>query len=395
MQPIPSWKLRSRQVDGLSKADTIRMTFDDQLKRAFDALTDGVRDELSRHARSALDELTASARADRDLAVAAARTEAGRAASETLASAVAEAEARGRASARVEYERDHAEPAGHNRQDPRELAVEATAAADAAIGHLAEAVRTIDRAYSLTEILDTLVSCAGREAARAGLFLVRGGSFHGSRFSGFDPGVDGSPAFEIDAEEGGILTAALRGDGQTGGSAASGPAPSFAELPSGSEAVAVPVAMNGEVVAVLYADEGGANRRLPADTIELLARHSGRCLEALTAFRAARTVLDRPAAASAAPQSPACDEPGDEEGASARLYARLLVAEINLYHGAAVVAGRRERDLATRLDGEITRARVLYERRVPEHLREHKDYFQNELVRSLANGDPALLELRI
>ena len=68
------------------------------------------------------------------------------------------------------------------------------------------------------------------------------------------------------------------------------------------------------------------------------------------------------------------------------------MSEIKLYHEAAVVAGRRDRDLATRLGGEIARARVMYEQRVPSHVRERADYFHDELVRTLANGDASLLE---
>ena len=48
---------------------------------------------------------------------------------------------------------------------------------------------------------------------------------------------------------------------------------------------------------------------------------------------------------------------------------RLLVSEIKLYHEAAVIAGRRERDLATRLGTEIARARVLQRQRVAASVR--------------------------
>ncbi len=51
--------------------------------------------------------------------------------------------------------------------------------------------------------------------------------------------------------------------------------------------------------------------------------------------------------------------------------ARLLVSEIKLYHEAAVAAGRREGDLGRRLNGEIARARQLYEQRVPQRVRAH------------------------
>ena len=54
---------------------------------------------------------------------------------------------------------------------------------------------------------------------------------------------------------------------------------------------------------------------------------------------------------------------------AAQRYARLLVSEIKLYHEADVVAGRRDRDLVRRLGGEIARARVLYDQRVPSAVR--------------------------
>jgi hypothetical protein len=65
-----------------------------------------------------------------------------------------------------------------------------------------------------------------------------------------------------------------------------------------------------------------------------------------------------------------------------------------LYHEPAVIDGRRDRDLATRLGGEITRARVIYEQRVPPHVRERADYFHDELVRTLADGDAGLLGMK-
>ena len=155
----------------------------------------------------------------------------------------------------------------------------------------------------------------------------------------------------------------------------------------------MPIALSGEVVAVLYADQGTGGAWMTA--IEVLTRHAARSLEAMTAFKTARAIMDQPGAPDAADvPAPGANggAPADED-ASARRYARLLVSEIKLYHEAAVVAGRRDRDLGQRLGGEITRARVLYEQRVPPPVRERADYFHDELVRTLANGDASLLEL--
>ena len=65
-----------------------------------------------------------------------------------------------------------------------------------------------------------------------------------------------------------------------------------------------------------------------------------------------------------------------------------------MYHEADVTAGRRDGNLAVRLGGEIQRARSLYEQRVPEQVRLRTDFFQAELVRTLADGDSRLLDAK-
>ena len=117
----------------------------------------------------------------------------------------------------------------------------------------------------------------------------------------------------------------------------------------------------------------------------------------MTAFKTARALAhaDRDIAESeSGVEAHPRNETRAEEDTSARRYARLLVSEISLYHESAVIDGRRDRDLATRLGGEIARARVMYEQRVPPHVRGRADYFHDELVQTLANGDSSLLEVR-
>jgi hypothetical protein len=75
----------------------------------------------------------------------------------------------------------------------------------------------------------------------------------------------------------------------------------------------------------------------------------------------------------------------------ARRYARLLIADIRLYNEAAVRTGREQRDLAQRLQPEIARARHAFEERVPASVRERERFFDEELVRTLADGDESLL----
>jgi hypothetical protein len=71
-----------------------------------------------------------------------------------------------------------------------------------------------------------------------------------------------------------------------------------------------------------------------------------------------------------------------------------LLSEIKLYHEPAVDEGRRSRNLLSRLGPEIERARRLYDERIPASLRTRAELFHQELVATLAGGDPALLGMQ-
>jgi hypothetical protein len=161
----------------------------------------------------------------------------------------------------------------------------------------------------------------------------------------------------------------------------------------------VPIVIGGQAAAVLYADtvlrpenqepQNQEPGTLNPEPLEILTLFAAQRLEALTAVTAARSLIvsANPAAAGRR------DDSGDQD-AAARRYARLLVSEIKLYHESQVAEGRRERDLATRLGGEIARVRTLYEQRVPAEIRQGRDYVHEELIRTLADGDASLLEAK-
>lgn len=98
-----------------------------------------------------------------------------------------------------------------------------------------------------------------------------------------------------------------------------------------------------------------------------------------------------PVAPAPAPR-PKSTSPEDEaRHEEARRFARLLVSEIKLYNEEEVDRGRAERDLARRLKEDIERSREMFEKRIPADIRSGHDYFQEELVRILADGKPDLL----
>lgn len=385
------------------------MPFDETLRRSLETL-----------AR----ELTSTVEAERAEAAAIAHEAAQQDTAAAIANAEAAAEQRGHETGRqlgFDKGRKEGYAAGlaegreqgidQGRTEGREQAQAAVNAADLATSQrLADAMRAIDRARSLSEILDTLASCAGRETARVAVLLVRASQLRGWRFIGFGPALDEDVAFETALAESGIIAEAVRNATATSAdSAAAGSAPSFAELPPGRELLAVPISMSGQAVAVLYGDQGtgdpgeGEVRFAWPATLEVMTRHAARCLEAVTAFRAAQVLTERPSSVgdvansrsgdSSTPRLTNSPTSVDDEQA-ARRYARLLVSEIKLYHEPDVMAGRRARDLGMRLGGEIAHARVLYEQRVQAHIRSTADYFHDELVRTLADGDETLLEVR-
>lgn len=77
----------------------------------------------------------------------------------------------------------------------------------------------------------------------------------------------------------------------------------------------------------------------------------------------------------------------------ARRFARLLVSEIKLYNEAKVEQGRKNRDLYERLKEDIDRSRQMYDERIGEEVRKQSNYFYEELVRILADGDTDALGL--
>lgn len=86
-------------------------------------------------------------------------------------------------------------------------------------------------------------------------------------------------------------------------------------------------------------------------------------------------------------------DPSAEERAhmDARRFARLLVSEIKLYNEAKVAEGRRSNDLYERLKDDIDRSRQMYEKRVSPSVAAKFDYFYDELVHTLGEGDAAKL----
>jgi hypothetical protein len=409
------------------------MTFDDQLRRAFDTLSDRLRNEIERQVEAVIDELAASARVERDAVVTAARRDRDAAlataqadrdaalasiraehdaaiasAHAELEAAVAAARADGDAAvaaaraagdaavAAARADREAAVASAHAEHEAamasakadRDAAVEAAVQAalasvpqpapdeptivpTEALEPVASGVRAMAQASSLTAVLHALMKASESSGAVTNVWLVRGQHLEPWRLNETD-----APAAAVAIDEDNPIAEAARSNA----------------LARRDEVIALPVTIAGDVVCVLVA-ASTAPQPPNTDALEALTLYASKALEAITAFKTARA-LTRHADDRGPAHAPATGEVSAEEHASAQRYARLLVSEIKLYHEADVVEGRRGRDLASRLGGEIARARVMYEERVPPQVRRQADYFHDELVRTLADGDATLLEVR-
>jgi len=227
--------------------------------------------------------------------------------------------------------------------------------------------------------------------------------------SGFESRDTQPKSIDLTIAESGVIGIAITAARAvtTRDSQAASVGPGFEPLPGDRMGLAVPVIVGGRVVAVVYADavtSDDRSRPVPSswpELIEVMARHAGRCLEALTSQKAAPRVPPPTSVGSAnvsaadghpgAPASSALMQITEGVQAAARRTARLLVSDIRLFHEPAVTEGRRHRNLLSRLAPEIEQARKAYNAQVPAGLRAHTDYFHQELVQTLAAGDATLL----
>jgi len=75
----------------------------------------------------------------------------------------------------------------------------------------------------------------------------------------------------------------------------------------------------------------------------------------------------------------------------AQRFARLLIDEIKLYNQAKVAEGRKHKDLYDRLKETIEKSRATYQKRYGKTVAASGNYFQNEIIRSLAEDDLSIM----
>ena len=161
----------------------------------------------------------------------------------------------------------------------------------AAMERLLEAFKRLDQATTLTALLDTLAETAAGETTRSAVFVVRAREVRGWRVAGFSDAPADVRLVSVALDAAGAIGVCVRSKSRVEISPATFADGDLAFLSAADAAsgLAMPVTLGGETAAVIYGDDGGAGG--PAgwrETIEILARHASRCLEAQTAIRAAK-----------------------------------------------------------------------------------------------------------
>jgi hypothetical protein len=310
--------------------------------------------------------------------------------------------------------------------------------------HLVRAVSSIHSGSTQKEILRALLDATCEYCARCALFVVKAGAASGwqSRNFGDDEAVKD---FALDLSAGPVAHTYQNRTATPGNIAEMGKG--FVDqfgAPGNEQVLMLPLLLKDKVSALIYAD-GGESGKLDSSALELLVMATSSWLEVASlrkqaakddgaassrvesatapvqtvssfsdpfAGHAPKHVASAPPApepaaevvevaaahASAAAAPAAAADPLAALSAEdadvhrkAQRFARLLVDEIKLYNQAKVAEGRRNKDLYDRLKEDIEKSRGTFQKRYGSTVAASGDYFQNELLRSLAEDDVSIM----
>jgi hypothetical protein len=148
-------------------------------------------------------------------------------------------------------------------------------------------------------VLELVAQAAAREADRAAVLVARGGQLVGWSLMGFGEKSPGPRAMSLGMDEAGLPGTVVRSGAAASLHDGGLSLPPFARDAGMRHALALPIIVGGAPVAVLYADvpsqDGGADDRWTV-ALDILARHAGKVLEALTVQQATGLSLPRPVA---------------------------------------------------------------------------------------------------
>jgi hypothetical protein len=313
--------------------------------------------------------------------------------------------------------------------------------------HLLKSVTAVHAASTQRDILRTLLDNAMQHCGRVALFVVKAGTATGWQARAFADN-DAVKDFVLDAGSG-LVARVLDGHTALSGKSKEMDHKFISQFgkPSTDHALLIPLVLRDKVAALLYADAGldedghvddAALELLVISTatwLEVVAQRKATPKEGSTDSGAERN--EAPVAKASSAQTPAFNDPfaahapayaraaaagsgatgavqsvdGPHAGVGAdgsnafagmppedadthrkaQRFARLLVDEIKLYNQAKMTEGRKNKDLYDRLQEDIDKSRATYNKRFASTAAAAGDYFNQEIIRSLAEDDVTLL----
>ena len=309
----------------------------------------------------------------------------------------------------------------------------------------------LNEGTSLTDVLTLLLDEVSQFAPRVAIFILKGGSCIGWNGKGFDqsPGFnnDGIKRISVPTSANTVFSDVINSRMSFVGE--SNKHPDNIQLLSRignvlpSNIFATPLVLRDRIAAVVYADSGDGSAQLhDSEALEILTAYASKLLDALSAQKSPVKTGEHLPPRAAPPPTPAPAMPVQEQeaeesgtvmftsaemnvssfgapGASAgpapaapaaagadldsmdwdtrkkheeaMRFARLLVSEIKLYNEAKVQQGRSNNGIYNLMRDDIERSRQLYKERVPEPIRSRTNYFNDELIRILADGDASAM----
>ena len=262
------------------------------------------------------------------------------------------------------------------------------------------AVRRLRQASSITEIGSTLLETGGAWAGRLALLVHKGNTLAGWRAIGFD---FSNADFRVSLSEAPALAQAVDSREAVVSLSVpdhlSSPLVDLMRLAPEEKVFLFPLCLRQTVVAVLYADGIGAAQDVQPAALELLCGVAELAIEALSSRPQPREPesgrLELPAARPVPRAAPTDWEKMSPEERDIHLraqrFARVLVADLQLYRSQEIREGKRGRDLYGRLRDEIDKSREVYLRKFGQSAAAGVDYFHLELLHTLAENQEELL----
>jgi hypothetical protein len=294
---------------------------------------------------------------------------------------------------------------------------------------LQKAVARIQAGTTQKEILRALLDNTVLYSGRAALFVVKNSTatgWQGTAFSNNDAIKD----FALEMSSG-IAQRVMQSRAAESGSASDFDQNFTSKFgsPADGKIALLPLLLKDKISALIYADGGSQAGALDASALDVLVRATGAWLEVISQRKQAQKdgppepemhaapsandpfashaplhsakaqssqesepAIAMSAAASSNGASVAALSPEDADvHRKAQRFSRLLMDEIKLYNQAKVSEGRKHKDLYDRLQEDIEKSRATYLKRYGNTAAATGDYFNQELIRSLAEDDVSLL----